>query len=61
MDWQSGSTTDLTRWHGALLAATWVEQNTGATPAVAVGQVAGCYRVTAAGRQALKHASAKRR
>jgi hypothetical protein len=37
-----------------LLAAAWVELNTGSTPTLAPGCVAGCYRVTAAGRQALK-------
>jgi hypothetical protein len=54
MDWEGGSAVEVTRWHGALLAAAWVEQNTGATPAVAAGRVADCYRVTAAGRRALK-------
>jgi|SRR6516164_208920 hypothetical protein len=58
MDWEGGSSADLVRWHGRLLAANWVEINTGATPAVAAGRVAGCYRVTAAGRQALKRALA---
>ena len=56
MEWEGGSPADLARWHGALLAAAWVEMNTGATPALAPGHVAGCYRVTAAGRQALKRA-----
>ncbi len=56
MEWEGGSPADVVRWHGALLAANWVEQNTGATPAVAAGRVAGCYRITPAGRQALKRA-----
>jgi hypothetical protein len=54
MDWEGGSAADVARWHGALLAAAWVEQNTGATPAAAAGRVAGCYRVTTTGRRALK-------
>jgi hypothetical protein len=50
----------MTRLHGALLAATWVELNAGATPGVAAGRVPACYRMTAAGRQALKRAAARR-
>src|SRR5262245_41405771 len=56
MEWENGSAADLARWHGTLLAATWVELNAGSTPTLAPGRVAGCYRVTAAGRQALKRA-----
>jgi hypothetical protein len=55
-----GTEADLTRLHGALLAAAWVELNAGATPGVAAGRVPACYRVTAAGRQALKRANAIR-
>jgi hypothetical protein len=61
MAWEGGSPSDLARWHGLLLAAAWVEVNTGATPALAAGRVAGCYRVTAAGRQALKRVRARPR
>ena len=53
-EWEGGGAAELSRWHGSLLAAAWVEQNTGATPRVEAGKVSGCYRVTAAGRQALK-------
>jgi hypothetical protein len=44
----------LARLHGALLAAGWVEQNTGVTAAGRVG--AACYRATSAGLKALKRA-----
>jgi hypothetical protein len=47
---------ELTRWHGRLLASAWIEQNTGLTPPPTNGRVGQCYRVTAAGRKALKHA-----
>lgn len=55
-----GTEADMTRLHGALLAAAWVELNAGATPGVAAGRVPACYRVTSAGRQALKRAAARR-
>ena len=45
---------DLSRWHGALVAADWLEQNTGHTPNAVAGQVAGCYRLTRLGRKALR-------
>jgi hypothetical protein len=51
---------DLTQLHGALLAAAWVELNAGATPGLAAGRVPACYRVTAAGRLAIKRAIARR-
>ena len=51
-DWDGGRPDDLARWHGVLLASAWIEQNTGHAPAV--GRAVQCYRVTAAGRQALK-------
>jgi hypothetical protein len=54
-DWQDGRPEDLTRWHGRLIASAWIEQNTGHTPLPANGRIAQCYRVTAAGRKALKH------
>jgi hypothetical protein len=47
---------DLVRWHGELIAFGWIEQNTGHTPACKEGTVASCYRVTAAGRRALREA-----
>jgi hypothetical protein len=46
----------LARLHGELLAAGWVEQNTGVTPATGGKVGAGCYRVTSAGLKALKRA-----
>jgi len=54
-DWQDGGPEDLTRWHGRLLASAWLEQNTGHTPTPLNGRIGQCYRVTAAGRKALKH------
>jgi hypothetical protein len=47
----------VTRWHGALLAAAWIEQKTGQTPNATSGRVDQCYRVTAGGRQALRRLS----
>jgi hypothetical protein len=47
---------DLSRLHGRLLAAAWVEQNTGHALPTA-GSVRQCYRVTPAGRQALRRLS----
>jgi hypothetical protein len=44
----------LVRLHGALLAFDWVEQNTGATPALQVAPVPQCYRITLAGQRALR-------
>jgi hypothetical protein len=55
-----GTAADMTRLHGALLAAAWVELNAGATPGVAAGRVPACYRVSSSGRQALKRAAARR-
>lgn len=43
----------LTRLHGELLAAGWLEQNTGHTVPGRPG-VAACYRVTPAGLRALR-------
>ncbi len=60
MTWDGGSDADLTRWHGALLASAWIELNAGATTGVGPGRVPACYRVTPAGRQALKRARAAR-
>ena len=46
----------LVRLHGRLLACDWVEQNTGLTPVLRPGAVPGCYRITPAGKRALKKA-----
>lgn len=46
LDWPNASPRDLTRWHGELIAAAWIEQNT--------GQTYGCYRVTQTGRRMLR-------
>ncbi|HEY1380073.1 MAG TPA: hypothetical protein VGF55_24935 [Gemmataceae bacterium] len=59
MSWEDGDA-ELTRRHGALLAAAWVEVNAGSTAGAAPGRVPGCYRLTPAGRQALKRAVAAR-
>jgi hypothetical protein len=48
----------LVKLHGELLAYGWLEQNTGLTPALRPGTVAGCYRITLAGVRALKQARA---
>jgi hypothetical protein len=45
---------ELARLHGLLLAGDWLEQNTGATPVLQRGAVPCCYRITGAGRRALK-------
>ena len=49
MELEGLSAKDLTRLHGELMAQGWIEQNTGVTPFVRPGVVAGCYRITAAG------------
>jgi hypothetical protein len=48
----------LVKLHGELLAYGWLEQNTGLTPVLRVGQAANCYRITSAGLRALKQALA---
>ncbi len=48
---------ELSRLHGELLAHGWIEQNTGAVPVLRVGAAPQCYRVTPAGRRALKNAA----
>jgi hypothetical protein len=53
-EWQGGEPVVLTRWHGRLLASAWIEQNTGHTPPPTNGRLGQCYRVTSAGRKALK-------
>jgi hypothetical protein len=47
---------ELVRLHGLLLAAGWVEQNTGNTPVLRPGAVPCCYQVTPAGRRAARQA-----
>jgi hypothetical protein len=49
-----GAAAELTRLHGALLAAAWIELNVGTAKTDGAGRVAECYRLTPAGRQALK-------
>jgi hypothetical protein len=44
----------LVSLHGELLAFEWIEQNTGVVVFGKPGIVAGCYRVTAAGLNALR-------
>ena len=47
---------NLVQLHGELIAHGWVQQNTGVTPAPGLGVAAACYRITAAGRRALRQA-----
>ncbi|MFO0809709.1 MAG: hypothetical protein U0746_13880 [Gemmataceae bacterium] len=54
MTWEDGTPQDVVRWHGALLASCWIEQNTGHVPHAIAGQVPACYRLTRDGRSALK-------
>jgi hypothetical protein len=49
---------DLTVLHGMLLAHGWIVQNTGVTPVLRLGHVPCCYRVTTAGKRALRQAQA---
>jgi hypothetical protein len=44
----------LASLHGELIAYGWVEQNTGMIPILRKDQVPACYRITSAGRRALK-------
>jgi hypothetical protein len=46
----------LVKLHGALLAFDWLEQNTGITPVLRPAAVPQCYRITGAGRRALRRA-----
>ena len=54
MEWPDSTAKDLTRLHGTLLAAAWVEMNLAPSGRPSAGRVTECYRLTAAGRQALK-------
>lgn len=56
MNWDDGTPQEVARWHGTLLAANWLEQNTGHVIGAAAGRVPACYRVTREGRAALKKA-----
>jgi hypothetical protein len=47
---------ELSRLHGMLIAAGWVEQNTGITPKLERGSVLGCYRITSAGLRTYRQA-----
>jgi hypothetical protein len=51
---------ELVKLHGELIAYDWVEQNTGALPAVRAGAVPQCYRVTPAGLRAFRHGMTRR-
>src|SRR4051794_22159148 len=46
----------LVKLHGELLAYGWVEQNTGNTPVLRSGEAPCSYRITPAGRRALRQA-----
>ena len=54
-EWSGGRQEEVTRWHGRLIASAWLEQNTGHAPPPIDGRVGQCYRLTAAGRKALRH------
>ena len=45
---------EITKFHGELIAFSWIEQNTGNCPGIRAGTIPGCYRVTLAGLRALK-------
>lgn len=51
------SVKELVRLYGELLAYGWLEQNTGLTPILVPGRMAGCYRITSAGLRAVRHCS----
>jgi len=48
------SAKELVKLHGELLAYDWLEQNTGVVTIRKPGVVASCYRITPAGRRALR-------
>jgi hypothetical protein len=58
---EAGRVRETTGLHGELIAYGWLEQNTGATPALRAGEVPSCYRVTPAGLRALKQLRAAER
>lgn len=45
---------ELARWHGQLLAADWIEQQTGNSPRWVPGEVPDCYRATPAGQRIIQ-------
>lgn len=47
---------ELSRLHGELIAAGWIEQNTGVTPIVKRGVAAACYRITSLGLRTYRKA-----
>ena len=47
---------DLVQLHVELLAHDWIQQNVGVLPMLRAGAMPQCYRITAAGLRALKHA-----
>ena len=56
MELDGVQTHELTKLHGNLLAHGWIAQNTGVTPILRLGEVPCCYRITPAGKRALKKA-----
>lgn len=46
----------ISKLHGELLAYGWLEQNTGLTPILKIGQNSACYRVSTSGLKVLKQA-----
>ncbi len=53
-EWQGVEGRKLSDLYGELIAHGWLEQNTGATPVLEKDRFAACYRITSAGRKALK-------
>jgi len=58
MAWPGSTAAELSRWHGRLLAADWIELNISSAPRVAPNEVPGCYRATPAGRRAVREVAA---
>src|SRR5579862_7513088 len=54
MELESVTAGELSRLHGGLLAAEWVEMNVGFASGKLPGGVAACYRITVAGLRAWK-------
>jgi hypothetical protein len=59
MEWDDLNARELTALHGTLLAHGWIAQNSGVTPVLRPGQVPCCYRVTTAGKRALRQAQSE--
>jgi hypothetical protein len=49
-DWEGGTPTEVSKWHGRLLAADWLELRV-AAPSDKMPAAAQCYRATPAGRK----------